>query len=197
MPLHPSSFLYSCLSSCVITQTYNKRRKIKHRFCCALCCQMVNFHRVGSDSACYILFIFFSICLPTLLPVSDWVKTIATRDSWSSSWHKTSNKNKDRFWVLVIFSWVWCVKAECWCNCDVNHESYWCAAFQPYTKNALCNQDCTSQAHRYLILIPLVGLSRAGCMGCEEDLRLSRVQRGTAHRSLKVQVISLHLKYCW
>lgn len=153
---------------------------------------------------------FFLIRLPTLLPVSEWAKTIATRDSWSSSLQKTSIKNKARFWVLVIFSWVWCVFAEWRCDCAVSHESCRCATFQAHTKTPTVYQDCTSQDHRnhtysindaqpcrlcvFLFFCcleenlhiptrgPTAGLYRQTGTCCEEDPPVSQTQqRGTVH----------------
>lgn len=98
-------------------------------------------------------FCSFFVPLPTLLRVSEWAKTIATRDSWSSSLKKqkkknTSIKNKARFWVLVIFSWVWCCLSlsgdvsMLWAMSPVD------VLCQASTKTPTVYQDCTSQDHR-------------------------------------------------
>lgn len=51
------------------------------------------------------LFFIFFICLPTLLPVSEWANTIATRDSWSSSLQILISRTKPDLEYLSFSAW--------------------------------------------------------------------------------------------
>ena len=124
--------------------------KKKHRFCCALRGQIIRFHSVSGDSAS--LFFFFHLP-PASFSVSR--DQSSKRQLELQPAKKTSTKNKDRFSVLVIFSWVWCVflwvemLAVLWAMSLVFVFYISGPHLKKNTKKTpTVYQDCTSQDHR-------------------------------------------------
>lgn len=72
----------------------------------------------------FLSFFFFLLmfnCLPTLLPVSAWLKPHGNKRQLELQPAKACTESGARFWVLIIFSWVWCVSSEWKCrDCAVS-----------------------------------------------------------------------------
>lgn len=66
-------------------------------------------------------FLLMFNCLPTLLPVSAWLKPHGNKRQLELQPAKACAESGARFGVLVIFSWVWCVSSEWRCrDCAVS-----------------------------------------------------------------------------
>lgn len=130
-----------------------------------------------------------------------------TRDSWSSRLHKASIENKERFWVLVIFSWVRCVFAEWRRQCAVSLSGG--LPFRPTQKHRLY---ISFEDLRYYffplgfsLLQPVGDFPRpdvpTACLDRQTRLMLcgipqtqQRAQRRTTHTHIKR---SPHLNHWW
>lgn len=153
---------------------------------------MVCFLRVGGDSAWYILFLFFPIFLPTLLPVLEWA---SSQQQETAGAPVCKNKYQEQSQILSTCHFqlgVTCLHwVEMWLCCKLWVLPVCCLSGPHNTPTSYPN--CTfhnplEERYPSLLRVSIAGLHRQ--TGCEEDLSVSLLW----DRQVKVELISLHLK---